>query len=331
MRKVLWKTVLAAILVLATSLSAFFVEEVATQEFGGYVIFIGHVTADEKWGELVCYGSYYCNVSAREIIYDPGNLLERAGEYTVCYARRLDLTVCEEVICLGFYFKYGGPKQCYGYICCKEQCGVEIGDVERTPPDHSMGWYVCFEGHVKTDEEWGEFVCYGSYYCDVDVERIIYDPDNLLGRSQTIAYKTQLNLTTCERVRCCGFYYKWGGPFQCIGYILCKYVVLIPRLATGVYFNLNPNPVSAGDTATLKGILVDEVSQPLAGETVRLYARPLGGSWIYITSLTTNGYGIFMLQATIPSTATGTFILVIYYPGSDIYESCYNFAILIVQ
>ncbi|MFQ6095295.1 MAG: hypothetical protein ACE5NN_04050, partial [Candidatus Bathyarchaeia archaeon] len=62
---------------------------------------------------------------------------------------------------------------------------------------------------------------------------------------------------------------------------------------------------------------------------VKLYARPLAGSWRYITSLTTNENGIFTWQAKIP--VTGTFIFAVYYPGSEEYESTYNLAILIVQ
>jgi hypothetical protein len=98
---------------------------------------------------------------------------------------------------------------------------------------------------------------------------------------------------------------------------------------TMVFFNINPNPATVGDTITLKGILVDEFSQPLADETVKLYARPLAGSWRYITSLTTSEYGVFMWSATIP--VTGTFIFAVYYPGSETYESTYNLAILIVK
>jgi len=105
--------------------------------------------------------------------------------------------------------------------------------------------------------------------------------------------------------------------------------VPIEKLSTMVYFNLNPNPAKVGETVTLKGILVDEFSQPLASETVKLYGRPLAGSWRYVTSLTTNAYGIFTWQAKIP--IQGTFIFAVYYPGSEAYESCYNFAILIVQ
>lgn len=98
-----------------------------------------------------------------------------------------------------------------------------------------------------------------------------------------------------------------------------------------VYFNLNPNPVGIGETLTLRGILVDEFSQPLSNETVEVYARPLAGPWRYTTSLTTNTYGTFTWQATIPEHATGTFIFAVYYPGSETHDSCYNLAILIVQ
>lgn len=100
---------------------------------------------------------------------------------------------------------------------------------------------------------------------------------------------------------------------------------------TTVFFNINPNPATVGENVSLKGILIDEFSQPLPNETVRVYARPITGSWTYITSLATNGYGIFMWQATIPAHATGTFIFAVYYPGSEMYESTYNLAVLIVQ
>jgi len=101
------------------------------------------------------------------------------------------------------------------------------------------------------------------------------------------------------------------------------------KLSTSTYFNLNPNPATIGQKVTLKGILVDEFSQRLSSETVKIYARPLAGSWTYITSLTTNVRGIFNWQATIP--VTGTFVFAVYYPESEMYESTYNLAALIVQ
>jgi len=101
------------------------------------------------------------------------------------------------------------------------------------------------------------------------------------------------------------------------------------KSSTAIYFNLNPNPTSVGETVNLKGILVNVLSTPLANETIKLYARPLTGSWRYITSLTTNGYGVLMWQAVIP--VTGIFVFAVYYPGSETYESTYSLAVLIVQ
>lgn len=102
------------------------------------------------------------------------------------------------------------------------------------------------------------------------------------------------------------------------------------RVSTKVYFNLSPNPAAVGETLTLEGILLDEFYRSLSVATVRLYARPLAGSWRYVTSLTTDDHGDFTWQATIPS-VTGIFIFAVYYPGSDKYESTYSFAVLLIQ
>lgn len=103
------------------------------------------------------------------------------------------------------------------------------------------------------------------------------------------------------------------------------------KLSTFVYFNLNPNPVGVGETLALRGILVDEYSNSLGNETVELYARPLAGSWMFITSVTTNTYGIFTWQATVPEGSSGEYIFAAYYPGSETHKSTYNFATLIIQ
>lgn len=101
--------------------------------------------------------------------------------------------------------------------------------------------------------------------------------------------------------------------------------------ATMLFFNVNPNPALVGDTLTVKGILVDASSQALANETVRLYARPLAGSWQYVTAFSTNSYGIFTWQVAIPEVPSGAYVLAVYYPGSARYLSSYNFAILLIQ
>jgi hypothetical protein len=111
------------------------------------------------------------------------------------------------------------------------------------------------------------------------------------------------------------------------GFILLQ--LAAPPPSTVVYFNLNPNPVGVGETVTLKGVLLTEFSQPVSGETVKLYARPLTGSWKLVTSLETNTRGVFTWQAKIP--VEGLFVFVVYYPGSEVYESSYNVGALIVQ
>jgi len=87
-----------------------------------------------------------------------------------------------------------------------------------------FGGEVKFRGVVATDERWGDFVCYGSYYCDVIIEEILYDPNNtlLLGYNVSVCYGQSLTLKVGDRVESYGFYYKWGGPLQCIGYVCCN-------------------------------------------------------------------------------------------------------------
>ena len=103
------------------------------------------------------------------------------------------------------------------------------------------------------------------------------------------------------------------------------------KIPTTVYFDLTPNPAHVGETVTLKGVLIDEFSKPLSGKAVKLYARPLVGSWKYIKSLTTSSDGIFTWQAKIPGIPPAAYVFAAYYQGSESYERCYNFAILIVQ
>lgn len=108
-------------------------------------------------------------------------------------------------------------------------------------------------------------------------------------------------------------------------------LTVLNKTETQIFLELSPNPASPGQIVTLKGVLLDQFSQPLSNETVELYARPLTGSWSYITSLTTNSYGIFTWQATIPEVPTGTYVFAVYYPGSERYESSYNFDVLVIQ
>jgi len=101
------------------------------------------------------------------------------------------------------------------------------------------------------------------------------------------------------------------------------------KLLTRVFFNVSPNPASFGQTVTLAGILIDQLSSPIAGEVVRIYySLNFGISWSYAGSLVTNIYGIFRAAGIPPS--TGTYLLAVYFAGSAMYEPSVSFAIMIV-
>ena len=98
-----------------------FDESVDTFEFSamnGEVKFRGVATTDEQWGETVCYGSYYCNVTLQEILYDPNNTLLLDEEVTICYNQSLPVKAGDQVECYGYYWKEAGPMQCVGRVEC---------------------------------------------------------------------------------------------------------------------------------------------------------------------------------------------------------------------
>lgn len=102
-----------------------------------------------------------------------------------------------------------------------------------------------------------------------------------------------------------------------------------PR-ATSVFFNLYPNPAHLGQTVNLVGVLLDNVSNPLADATVELYYRLNPGiTWFYAGSVTTNKYGVF--KASGKPLATGLYLICTYYAGSSAYEQSFSFEILIVR
>lgn len=126
----------------------------------------------------------------------------------------------------------------------------------------------------------------------------------------------------------------WLGTYGEVALAREVYILtLCPgRTPTEVFFNMNPNPVGVGEPLAVKGILVDAYSIPLGNESVKLYVRPLMGPWRCIASVTTNSYGIFAWQATVPGTAAaGTYLFAGYYPGSETHESTYNLALLAIQ
>jgi len=89
-----------------------------TYALNGEVKFRGVATTNEAWGESVCYGSYYCNVTVGEILYDPNGTLSLGDEVTICYNQSLLIEIGNEVECYGFYWKESGPMQCVGRVQC---------------------------------------------------------------------------------------------------------------------------------------------------------------------------------------------------------------------
>jgi len=77
---------------------------------------------------------------------------------------------------------------------------------------------VKFIGTVLTDEKYGQFVCYGSYYVKVRIDKILEGSD-LIGnlRSAEVCYKNKLNLKRGDRVEVYGYYYGGICPLQCCG------------------------------------------------------------------------------------------------------------------
>jgi hypothetical protein len=114
---------LTSMLILAFStLSSFvFFSPVEASEFGNQVKFRGLVVSDEKWGEIVAYGSYYCDVTILEVLYDPNSTLSVNDNVTVAYQEPLSLHIGDNVECYGVNCINcpTSPKQCWGYIVCK--------------------------------------------------------------------------------------------------------------------------------------------------------------------------------------------------------------------
>jgi len=108
-------------LAFSTLCSFGFFSVVEASEFGNEVKFRGIVISDEKWGEIVAYGSYYCEVTVLEVLYDPSSTLSLNDNVTVAYQESLSLCIGDEVECYGINCINCStcPKQCYGYIVCK--------------------------------------------------------------------------------------------------------------------------------------------------------------------------------------------------------------------
>lgn len=97
-------------------------------------------------------------------------------------------------------------------------------------------------------------------------------------------------------------------------------VVMKAQIQTEIFAKFVPNPVNSGDACELRGILVDQFSNPIWSATVSLeYSTDYGLSWHPAGSLTTDSYGIFSKTFTAPS--PGTYIVRMSYAGSPSHKS----------
>jgi hypothetical protein len=102
-----------------------------------------------------------------------------------------------------------------------------------------------------------------------------------------------------------------------------------PRTNTRLYFNLLPNPVRVGTTVTLRGVLVDDASDPISSVSVRVeYSVNNGVSWTSIWTLTTNSYGIF--SQTFAAPAASTYLMRVTYAGDATHQPSVNNAYIVV-
>ncbi|NQE54966.1 hypothetical protein C5S29_15415 [ANME-1 cluster archaeon GoMg3.2] len=90
------------------------------------VRFEGTAKTDELAG-LVCYKTYYCEVIADRILYDPDNTLQVGNVYTVGYGDEpKNIVAGDKVVVNGTYYHNCGPLGAYGRIC---------GDLWKDLPD----------------------------------------------------------------------------------------------------------------------------------------------------------------------------------------------------
>lgn len=84
---------------------------------------------------------------------------------------------------------------------------------------------VKFRGTVTADEQWG-WTCYHSYYCDVEIQEILENPNGTLVLNEivTVCYADSLSLKVGDYVECFGIDCRNCSycPKQYIYKIACK-------------------------------------------------------------------------------------------------------------
>jgi hypothetical protein len=96
--------------------------------------------------------------------------------------------------------------------------------------------------------------------------------------------------------------------------------LIVNKTPTWVYAIFIPNPANVGDNCELRGILIDQFSNPIRLATLTLsYSTDNGNTWHPAGSLITNNLGVFSQAFKAPP--IGTYLVRISYAGSQSYSS----------
>ena len=182
----------------------------------GEIIFIGNAIEYDGGMPGAPWG---WTVSVDEIISGPQPCNNQMNVTTVALFQAgyidPDIAQGDEIEVYGYYSEDQGG-------CGVSLVGSEEYYLKKTDECASL---VKFKGIATTDEDYGEFVCYGSYYCTVKVEEILQDPDSTLevGNEYTVCYgSTQKDIKAGDKLDVFGDYYPTCGPLQCVGNIVAS-------------------------------------------------------------------------------------------------------------
>ena len=100
-------------------------------------------------------------------------------------------------------------------------------------------------------------------------------------------------------------------------------------LDTKVSFTLSPNPITVGQTVTLKGNLTDIGSNLIGFAPLELWVKIGSGDWNYVAALSSNSTGWYQASGVV--TSVGTYEVAVVYRGSSQYYLSYRIETLVVN
>ena len=106
-------------------------------------------------------------------------------------------------------------------------------------------------------------------------------------------------------------------------------LTVLTKLDTKVTFTLSPNPITVGQSVTLKGNLTDIGNNPIGNAPLELWVKIGAGPWRYVTALSTNGTGWFQASGLVSS--AGTYQVAVVYRGTSQYNLSYHIETLTVN